>query len=219
MENSVKKRIYTYIRENYKPGKSVLLTQIAEQFASIKPSTIKETLRRLCLQGSLLRIKPGLYQLPSDKVPLVLQTGSVIDAIETLYLKDEKNSPVGYLSGINFANMLGLTTQTAAADYIISNNVANKKREIKINNIRFIINRSRYEVNRDNYKLLQVLDLLPNLKQYSDFTYDEAMIEIKKYLRDVKLPLDKMTEIIGHYPGKAQILFYQAGLQNDIAQK
>jgi len=219
MENSLKKRIYTYIRENYKPGKSILLTQIVEQFASIRSGTIKETLRRLYLQGTLLRIKPGLYQLPSDEVPLVLQTGSVIDAIETLYLIDEKNSPVGYLSGINFANKLGLTTQTAAADYIISNNVANKKREIKINNIRFIINRSRYEVNRENYKLLQVLDLLPNLKQYSDFTYDESLKEIKKYLRDVKIPLDKMTDIVGRYPEKAQLLFYQAGLHNDIAQK
>jgi len=216
MENGAKKRIYTYLLENYKPGKSILLSQLIEQYPSIRPGTIRETLRRLCMQGTLLRIKPGLYQLPSEKVPLILQTGSVIDAIETLYLKDEKNSPIGYLSGLNFANKLGLTTQMAAVDYIISNNVANKKREIKINNIRFIINRSRYEVNRENYKLLQVLDLLVNLKQYSDLKEEESMNKIKEYLRDVKLPSKNIAEIVGCYPAKAQILFYKAGLQNDI---
>jgi len=216
MENGAKKRIYTYLLENYKPGKSILLSQLIEQYPSIRPGTIRETLRRLCMQGTLLRIKPGLYQLPSEKVPLILQAGSVIDAVETLYLKDEKNSPIGYFSGLNFANKLGLTTQMAAVDYIISNNVANKKREIKISNIRFIINRSRFEVNRENYKLLQVLDLLGNLKQYSDLKDDESLKKIKEYLFDVKLPSEKITEIVGYYPAKAQILFYKAGLQNDI---
>jgi len=216
MENSAKKRISVYIRENYKPGKSILLSQLMEQFPSIRPGSIRETLRCLIMKGALLRIKPGLYQLPCEEVPLTLQSGSVMDAIETLYLKDKRNNPIGYLSGLNFANKLGLTTQTAAVDYIISNNVANKKREIKINNIRFIINRSRYVVNRDNYKLLQVLDLLPNLKQYSDLKDDESLNIIKEYLCDVKLPSEKIAEIVGCYPSKAQIVFFKAGLQNDI---
>lgn len=216
MKQSMKTKIYENILKKYNYNDTIFLSDLYQDFYSSKPGTIREMIRRLYNDGKLMRVKAGAYQIPNPDRILKKPTIKMTDAIESLYLKDESNNQIGYKSGINFANALGLTTQTASVETIYSNQVSNKKREVTINNLKFIINAPRTLVTNDNYKLLQILDLLTNYKQYSEYDILEITNKILSYLKGVKLKEKTIDEIVSAYPLKTQVIFYKIGVNNEI---
>ena len=124
-----------------------------------------ESIRRLINVGKILKVKNGVYELPNPNRVLKSHVVNISKVVEQTYLKDKEDNLIGYRSGINFANQLGLTSQTASVDVVYSNAVSNRKREIKLNKSRLIINSPRVEVTNKNYKLLQVLDLLTEFEK------------------------------------------------------
>jgi len=140
------------------------------------------------------------------------------DILNKKYLINE-NGFIGYRTGLSFANFLGLTTQTASVESVISNTVSNKKREIKINNNRFIINAPRYQVTNENYKLLQILDLLNGFDSYSEIDFKTASKIILKYITDIMLTEEEIEKIVSSYSLEAQVRFYIIGGHNVIASE
>lgn len=139
--------------------------------------------------------------------------------VEQTYLKDKENNIIGYRSGINFANQLGLTSQTASVEVVYSNNVSNRKREIKLNKSRLIINAPRIKVTNKNYKLLQILDLLTEFEKYSEYDLKQVESKILSYLSGIKLSPDQLERIVEAYPLAAQVKFYKIGGANVITQR
>lgn len=74
----------------------------------------------------------------------------------------------GYYSGHTFANQIGLSAQVPYKTEIVSNSIAAKRREISIGNSVFIVRRAGIHVTEENYKVLQLLDLLKNMDDYAD---------------------------------------------------
>ena len=123
---------------------------------------------------------------------------------------------IGYRSGFYIANALRLTTQTPSVTLIYSNDVANRKRTIKVHNNKITIDQARTIVTNDNYKLLQVLDLLNELDKYNELSFDEARLIIIDYLKDIKLNKKEIENIVEIYPKDAQINFYKMEVLNEI---
>ena len=140
------------------------------------------------------------------------------DIIKKKYLGDERLI-IGYKAGLNFANKLGLTTQTASVETIVSNAVSNKKREIKVNNSRLIIDAPRYKVTNENYKLLQILDLLNEFERYSEIDLKPASKSLLKYISGIRLDDEKVEKIVSTYPLEAQVKFYKIGGHYAIASE
>jgi hypothetical protein len=149
------------------------------------------------------------------KAPFV----KISNVIENKYLLNKENEIIGYRSGVNFSNKIGLTSQTASVETIYSNAVSNKKRRIDINKNAIIINAPRVMVNSKNFKLLQVLDLLNNFEKYSEYDFPDALEKIKAYIRDVTLTSSEVDSIVTKYPLTAQVKFYKAGVGSAITQK
>lgn len=210
--------IYNYIVNNYKLNQPILIKDIYTSFSSINEITIRSILKRLAEKELIIKIKNGVYGLPNKESIMGKPSVFTTDILNKKYLLDDKVI-VGYKTGLNFANMVGLTTQTASVESIISNAVSNKKREIKINNNRFIINAPRYKVTNENYKLLQILDLLNEFDSYSEVDLKSATKLILKYIYDLKLDEEEMEKIVSSYPLEAQVRFYKIGGQNVIASK
>lgn len=215
-KNNIKRQILDYIVETYEYSHPFLLKDLYTHFLDEKPGSIRQVLRRLCDDKKITRILNGVYIVPNSTRLLKKPYVKIANVIEQKYLLDSKGEMIGYRSGINFSNEIGLTTQTASVETIFSNSVANKKRNIYLNNNAIIVNAPRTEVNSKNYKLLQILDLLTNFEQYSEFDLVQAFPKIENYLSDVSLSQKDVDEIVSKYPLTTQVKFYKTGVSNVI---
>lgn len=102
-----------------------------------------------------IRYRKGIYYR-AVKTPFGFSKIDYNKLINDLYLCDI-DQVYGYISGPTLANKIGLTTQMAKEEYIVTNN--NRVRS-DIDNIKLI--KPPVIITRDNYKILQVLDLLLN---------------------------------------------------------
>lgn len=102
-----------------------------------------------------IRYRKGIYYR-AVKTPFGFSKIDYNKLINDLYLCDI-NQVYGYISGPTLANKIGLTTQMAKEEYIVTNN---NRVVSDIDNIKLI--KPPVIVTRDNYKILQVLDLLLN---------------------------------------------------------
>lgn len=209
--------IYEYIVNNYDKRTPIFVKDIYCYFININRNTIRAIFRRLTAKELIVRITDGIYALPSKDSLFGKPIVYMEDVIRNKYI-GVGNNIFGYISGINFANQLGLTTQTASVETIISNKVAKKRRLIKLRNIRLIINATRIEVNSTNYKLLQVLDLLVDFQTYSEVNLKKAKTVILGYLSKLKLDEVGIEKIVSTYPRAAQIKFYKMGGQYVVQQ-
>lgn len=212
-------RIYDFIKNNYRNGQPFFLKELYNQFPKINEGTIRESIRRLINEEKILKAKNGVYELPNPNRVLKSHVVNISNVVEQKYIKDKENNLIGYRSGINFANQLGLTSQTASVDVVYSNAVSNRKREIKLSKSRLIINAPRIEVTNKNYKLLQVLDLLTEFEKYSEYDLKQAESKLLSYISGIKLSLDEIEHIVEAYPLEAQVKFYKIGGANVITQR
>lgn len=218
VKEKINTEIYNYIVNNYKQNEPILIKDIYTSFTDVNETTIRSILKRLAEKDLIIKIKNGVYGLPNKESILGKPSVYTSDILSKKYLVNE-NCFIGYKTGLSFANFLGLTTQTASVESVISNAVSNKKREIKINNNRFIINAPRYQVTNENYKLLQILDLLNEFDSYSEIDLKTASKIILKYITNIKLTEEEIEKIVSSYPLEAQVRFYKIGGQNVISSE
>jgi len=102
-----------------------------------------------------IRYRKGIYYR-AVRTPFGFSKIDYNKLINDLYLCDI-DQVYGYISGPTLANKIGLTTQMAKEEYIVTNN---NRVVSDIDNIKLI--KPPVIVTRDNYKILQVLDLLLN---------------------------------------------------------
>lgn len=209
--------ILEYIKNNYDNKTPIFVNDIYKEFAEISEGTIRSLFKRFSDAGVLEKVDNGVYALPNKESVLGKATVYVSNVIEKKYIRNEKGQRIGYISGINFSNQIGLTSQTASVNTIYSNNVSNKKRMTTLKNSRLIINAPRVEVTDQNYKLLQILDLLNDFEKYSEQDLKTASNKILAFLREIKLKNEEVELIVSNYPLEAQVKFYKIGGANAIA--
>lgn len=212
MENQKKKDIVLeYLKTNYGNKSPIFVNKIYEAFPQISKETIRSVIRRSSKSGVLKKVNHGVYALPNKDSVLREPTVFVSDIMINKYIMNQSGERVGYFSGINFANQVGLTSQTASIPTIYSNNVSNKKRIAKLGNTRIIVNAPRVEVTDKNYRLLQVLDLLNEFDKYSEYDLKSSSDKIFLFLKDIDLEEDEVETIVSKYPLRAQVKFYKIG--------
>lgn len=208
--------ILEYIKTNYDNKTPIFVNDIYKEFTEISEGTIRSLFKRFSDSGVLEKVDNGVYALPNKGSVLGKATVYVSNVIENKYIRNEKGQRIGYISGINFSNQIGLTSQTASVNTIYSNNVSNKKRITTLKNSRLIINAPRVEVTDQNYKLLQILDLLNDFEKYSEQDLKTASNKILAFLGEVKLKNEEVELVVSKYPLEAQVKFYKIGGANAI---
>jgi hypothetical protein len=204
--------------EEYEEGEPILTEDVVARFHNLPAGTIRQQLKRMCDSGMIVRAERGVYFKPKKNYILkkpFLSTRKIIDA---MYLKKGEKT-IGYITGINFSNQIGLTTQTASIETIVSNEIKGAKREKKVVNVKIELQAPRRMVTQENYKLMQVLDLFGRFDELSEFELERAAGNINNYLKDVELDKEKMEEIVDAYPLKTQVLFYKSGVFNELTRK
>ena len=123
-------------------------------------NNIKEILNRLNKDNYIKTAFKGIYYIPKKNVfgELPLANNKII---QYKYLTDKQGNIKGYITGANLFNKVGLTTQVPNVIDIVTNECKNNNK-YNNKNLNVIIRKPKIEITNDNYKYLQLINLIEN---------------------------------------------------------
>lgn len=211
--------LFQYCLDTYGYNEPILADELQnDDNLTIKNSTLRMNLKRLVDEGRIKRYARGIYFIPKPNSLLKNQSLSINKVLRKKYLYDG-NKPIGYQTGIAFANQLNLTTQTAGMIEIVTNKETNRKRSTKINNWRITLRKPRAEIKQNNIKVLQVLDLLNNFEKISEKPLERSSVAVIDYLNDVKMDKNDLNKVLYSYPKETIIKVNESGVYDALTQR
>lgn len=128
------------------------------------------------------------------------------------------NEIYGYYSGYTFANQLGLCLQVPYKEEIVTNNTTAIAREVKVGNIPFYIRRAKVAVTKENRNVLQLLDLLKDVEEYTDYCCEEEVPDIiRRHIQRNKILRADVDKYIENFPLKTYKSIYDLKLYDIFA--
>ena len=112
----------------------------------MKEVSVRQQLKKLTEDGRIKRFDTGIYYIPRKTM---FKSGSVLSVDEVIrkkYLTDG-DARCGYVSGIMFANRLGLTTQVPMVYEVCTNKATTDYRDVQLGNFRVIVRRPYARIN------------------------------------------------------------------------
>ena len=170
----------------------------SEKYYGVSKVQFRKILAYLCADDKISRAKSGIYYFPAynpllnKKTPLSEQK-----IIQAKFIRS-KNEVYGYQTGLSFANNLGLTTQVPQVIEIASNKVA--KNKVEKLTASFNIYKAKVTVTEENYKILQIFDVLNDYNDQIEVTNKTFLKIVSQYLADVTIPDEMFNQIIDRYP-------------------
>ena len=212
-------KVYEYIISEYGYDEPVFTKELKKALdMEMSDVTLRQNLKRLADKGLLVKVSNGIYYVPKKKSILKTPPVNINKVIIRKYIQPNNDQVIGYICGINFANQLGATTQTASISSIVTNAIGRTNDEVKIGNRIVKLKKARVSVNKKNYKLLQVLDLLNDYDKISEEPLIRIYRNIFKYLAGTLLTSDEYYECLLKYPKKARIRAEELRLKDAITQ-
>ncbi|MGN8630618.1 hypothetical protein ACTNEW_03300 [Blautia sp. HCP3S3_G3] len=191
--------LFEYLRETYGENEPIFVSDI--EYNGMSDNYIRQQVKKLTDAGLLKRYDTGIYFIPKKSIFKSGTQLSMNRVIERKYLQD-KNERCGYVSGVAFANQLGITTQVSMICEVVTNKATNDRREITLANSRVIIRRPRTPVNEQNYRILQFLDLMKDIDYFAEVTGEELQKCLCAYLEANSIRFADLEKYLGYYPDK-----------------
>jgi predicted transcriptional regulator of viral defense system len=144
-------------------------------------NALKKVLSRLTESGKIVRLSKGRYYKPKEGI-----TGS-LKPDEYQVVKDlleENGKIIGYLSGINAFNKLGLTTQVSNTIQV-GTNIDKKSRKRGKYTIRFI--RQKNNITNENITLLQMVDSIRFIKRIPDADINKSCERLRNIIKNLSV--------------------------------
>lgn len=183
--------------DNYPYDEPIFIEDIKDYFREFVHDNFDNILKniyvytnRLVKEKKLVQFLKGIYYKPL-KGAFGNKKLDVNKVINKKYIHD-KNGQKGYFSGAYLFNKIGLTTQIPKEMLIVTNACPNAN-DYNNKNLGVIIRKPKIKVNEDNYKYLQLFDMLINKDNIKIEVPNEKEI-IYKFIRDNELELEKIFE-------------------------
>lgn len=206
--------LFSYLTENYKPNEPIFVSDIS--LPLISDNYLRVQIKALCDSGKLKRYDTGIYFLPSVS-RLKGETTLPPDMVASYKYISRKGNVEGYYSGYTFANQIGLTTQVPYTIEIVSNNSGGNYREISLKGQRLVLRKPRFKVTKENYRILQFLDLLKDIEQYTDDENKSCRQQIVDYMKESNITKSALDQYISAYPDKIYRAIYEMRLYDVFA--
>ena len=158
-----------------------------------------KTIERLIIKNKIKRISKGLFYKP-EQTPFGELKPSEEALLKPYLFKNGKR--VAYITGNSLYNRLGLTTQVSAVIKIASRG---SKLNLTIGTLKIKSVKSYVDVTDENYRLLEILDILKDFNKISDIDRASAIDIIFNLLKS--LSYDEQKEIIKYalsYPPRVK---------------
>lgn len=202
-----------FLKSKFGPGKPIF-TEDAESLG-LSAGNLRQQFKKLVDAGELSRFEPGVYFLPDCNHKYYPISSNMVAEYKYITNGDEI---YGYYSGYTFANQLGLCLQVPYKEEIVTNNTTAIAREVKVGEIPFYIRRAKVEVTKDNRNVLQLLDLLKDVEEYTDYCCeDEAPDIIRRHILRNKILRADVDKYIENFPLKTYKYIYDLRLYDVFA--
>ena len=171
--------IKQYVINNYKTDEINIL------------KNINVIINRMCQNDILKQFYKGIYykplknvfgEMPLDKYKVIIKK----------YIKDENGNIKGYITGAKLFNQLRLTTQVPNIINIVTNECKNHN-AYRNEKLGVIIRQPKIKIDNDNYKYLQLFDIINNKDQIHIEVDNEDEI-IYKFIENNKLDFEKIIK-------------------------
>ena len=206
--------LYQYLTDNYKAAEPIFFSDI--ELKNISKSALSQQLKKLCMEGKLVKYEDGIYYLPK-KSRLSGAVGINADMVAKYKYISRKGKIDGFYSGNAFANQIGISTQVPNRVEIVSNNIGAKIREVPIGKRSYIVRKANVPVTEENVYVLQMLDLLKNLDVYLDEDYDTAREKFAVFINAHGIKQKDVDLYIRNYPVSIFKYYYELRLDNVLA--
>lgn len=205
---------FDYLLKTFGTNEPIFVSDIT--YEGITQNNIRQQIMNYAAAGKLKRYDTGIYYIPKDSIFKTTSSLSKNSVIEKKYLYSGAER-CGYISGINFANRIGLTTQVPASCEVVTNKASKDYREATLASEKIIIRKPRAMVDESNYKSLQFLDLLKDIDLYSELEGNELNIKIKTYMRKSGLQFQQLEQYLPLYPDKIFRNMYKVEVLNGFS--
>ena len=203
--------IMDYIIKNFKNGEPIFLSEIPVE----SKDYLRQEMKRLVDIGRLERLYNGVYYLSYKTILGTKGKVSIDSYIEKKYLKmDDKT--IGYVTGLQLANMYGFTTQNPSCYEVCSNEATTKQRKLEVDGYTIVVYKPVVSVMEKNKSVLQFLDLMTVIDKYSEVSGSELNWKLKRYVETVELDFDQVKEYLKYYPDKVYKNIYDGGLMSEL---
>lgn len=202
-----------YIKENYKPGEPIFLQDI--KIDGMSDANVRQKIKKLTEVGEVLRYEQGIYYIP--KVSRLKGIAALSPDIVVRYKYISRMGRImGYYAGHTLANKMGISVQVPFKEEISSNNMAAIVREVSVGNRTYVVRKAPVEVNEGNHMVLQLLELLKNIDEYSDDEQDARAL-VTDYIRKFQITRKSVDQYIIYFPLKIYKSIYEMRLENVFA--
>lgn len=199
-----------YLNKNYEPGEPIFLQDI--KIEGISDVRVRQKMKRLTETGEVIRYEQGVYYIP--QISKLKGTSTLAPDIVARYKYISRMGRImGYYAGYTLANKMGISKQVPLKEEITSNNMAAIVREVSVGNRVYIVRKAPVEVNESNHRVLQLLELLKDIHEYSD-DEQKARRQVAEYIRKFQITRDMVDQYISFFPLKVYKSIYEMRLEN-----
>ena len=151
-----------------------------------------------------------------DKTSMMDIIPSKDDVIKKKYLV-AGTDVCGYISGLEFASLLGLTTQVPMQTEVVTNKATRRVREVSVGGFSVKLRKPRTFINQDNYCAMQLLDLVNDIDSLSELTGRELQKAISDYMDNIGLEFCDLLQYLDLYPDKIYKNLFEVGVLYGIS--
>lgn len=182
----------TYLMENYGYDEPIFLNNLSVE--GLSDNAVRQSVKRLAASGFLERYDNGIYYIPRRGGLLGKSYLDPSVVIMRRYVQN-KSEIYGYVTGISFANQLGLTTQMPAVIEVVTNREATNGRMITVGTQRVRIKKPAITVSASNAALLQLLDSIGQAEKYTELPMKETIETLISYMRKKRFTKEQLSEV------------------------
>ena len=202
--------LYEYLKYKYQPNEPIFLSNLSIE--GISYNNLRQQIKKLVDSGLLVRYDTGIYFIPE---PSIFKSGSQLSfnrVVKEKYLLDESREQCGYISGVYFANAVGLTTQVPMKYDVVTNKATKDYREVKLAQSTIIVRKPKIEVTSANHLTLQFLDLIKDIDSLSELKGLSLNNKLRDYIQKANLEFKEIEKYLDYYPDKIYKNMYKVGI-------
>lgn len=203
-----------YLLDNYGYNEPIFLNDLSVE--GMSSNAVRQSVKRLAASGFLERYDSGIYYIPQKGGLLGKSYLDPSVVIMRKYVENRSNK-YGYITGLSFANQLGLTTQMPAVIDVVTNREATNGRMLMIGNQKVRVKKSSIPVSEENAELLQLLDGVGHAEKYTELPMKETIDILIKYMRKKQFTKSQLSDISSALTGATAKRMIEWGIIYEFA--
>lgn len=127
-----------------------------------------------------------------------------------------KGKTIGYITGLQLANMYGFTTQNPSYYEVCSNEASDKEEKICIDGRQIIVYKPVVMISEENRSALQFLDLMSTIDRYSEVGSREFIDKVSAFIDAEGVDFQEVKKYISVFPARTYQNIREAGLMEEL---